>query len=192
MELQDGERRELLISPAGNEVGYRSPWTRLRDRDASLEVDVYEMRWADISRFPGGLVRLVYTLYGLLLQISTLGLEAMRPLRGAMRRARVARDALYAAAWLLAIPVMAATAAVVLGSGALLGAVGFDDSPILAGVVAVAVAVIAVGFAAWGAHRLRRAGWLGLPVPVAALIALALVGFAAWWVHRDGLRVGLA
>ncbi len=58
MELQDGERRELLISPAGNEVGYRSPWTRLRDRDAELEVDVYEMRWSDISRFPGGLVRL--------------------------------------------------------------------------------------------------------------------------------------
>jgi hypothetical protein len=192
MELQDGERRELLISPAGNEVGYRSPWTRLRDRDADLEVDVYEMRWSDISRFPGGLLRLVYTLYGLLLQIATLGLEALRPRRGAMRRARVARHALYGAAWLLAIPVMAATAAVVLGSGALLAAVGLDGSPILASAIAITVAVVAVGFAAWGAIRLRRGGWRGMPPAVAVLVALLLVAHATWWIHRAGLRVGLA
>src|SRR4029079_15104687 len=129
-----------MLSPAGNEVGYKSPWTRLHDPGRTLEVDVYEMRWADISRFPGGVLRLVYTLYALLLQISTLGLEALRPLRGFMRRARVARGALITAAWLLAIPVLAATAAVVLESGALLVAVAFDDSPILARVVAVTVA----------------------------------------------------
>ena len=44
-ELQDGERRDLVISPAGNEVLYRSPWTRLSDPDLTLQVDVYEMRW---------------------------------------------------------------------------------------------------------------------------------------------------
>ena len=192
IELQDGERRELMLSPAGNEVGYRSPWTRLHSPDRALEVDVYEMRWADISRFPGGVLRLVYTLYALLLQVSTLGLEAMRPLRGFMRRARIARGALITAAWLLAIPVLAATAAVVLESGAVLGAVAFDDSPILARVVAVTVALVSVGFAAWGAHRLRRGGWQGLPPAVAVLVALLLIADAAWWVSRDGLRVGLA
>ena len=189
-ELQDGERRDLIISPAGNEVAYRSPWTRLQDPGRSLQVDVYEMRWADISRFPGGLLRLLYTLYALLLQISTLGLEALRPLRDGLRRARTARDALYAAAWTLAVPVLGVTAAVILETGALLGAVGLDG--VLAAVIAVTVALIAVGFAVWGASRLKRGGWQGTPAWVGVLAALLLVGHAAWWVHRAGLRVGLA
>jgi len=192
MELQDGERQEMMLSPAGNEVGYRSPWTRLHSLDRALEVDVYEMRWADISRFPGGILRLVYTLYGLMLQISTMGLEALRPLRDGLRRARVARTALMTAAWLLAIPVLTVTAAVVFESGAVLAAVVFDDSPFLARVIVVTVALVALGFAAWGATRLRRGGWQGLPRPVAVLVALLLIAHAAWWVHRAGLRVGLA
>lgn len=192
MELQDGERREMLLSPAGNEVGYRAPWTRLSSLDDALEVDVYEMRWSDISRFPGGILRLIYTLYGLMLQISTTGLEALRPLRDGLRRARVARRALMTAAWLLAIPVLTVTAAVVLESGALLGAVAFDDSPILARVIVVTVALVALGFAAWGAMRLKRGGWQGLPTQVAVLVALLFIAHAAWWVHRAGLRVGLA
>src|SRR5204862_358305 len=59
IELQDGERRELMLSPAGNEVGYRAPWTRLHDPGRTLEVDLYEMRWADISRFPAAIAALV-------------------------------------------------------------------------------------------------------------------------------------
>lgn len=192
MELQDGERREMLLSPAGNEVGYRTPWTRLSSLDRALEVDVYEMRWSDISRFPGGILRLLYTLYGLMLQISTTGLEALRPLRDGLRRARVARAALMTAAWLLAIPVLTTTAAVVLESGAVLGAVAFDGNPILARVVAVTVALVGLALATWGATRLRRGGWQGLPPQAAVLVALALIAHAAWWVHRAGLRVGLA
>jgi len=192
MELQDGERRDMVLSPAGNEVGYRTPWTRLASEDRALEVDVYEMRWSDISRFPGGVLRLLYTLYGLMLQISTTGLEALRPLRDGLRRARVARTALMAASWLLAIPVLAMTAAVVLESGAVLGAVAFDDSPILARLVAVTVALVALAFAAWGATRLKLGGWQGLPRPVAALVVLVLIAHAAWWVQQAGPRVGLA
>jgi hypothetical protein len=192
MELQDGERRDMLLSPAGNEVGYRTPWTRLDSLDRALQVDVYEMRWSDISRFPGGILRLIYTLYGLMLQISTTGLEALRPLRDGLRRARVARTALMVASWVLAIPVLTVTAAVVLESGAVLGAVAFDDSPILARLVAVTVALVAVAFALWGATRLRRGGWQGLPPQAAVVVALALIAHAAWWVHRAGLRVGLA
>jgi hypothetical protein len=193
IELQDGERRDLVISPAGNEVHYRSPWMRLQDPDRTLEVDVYEMRWADISRFPGGLLRLLYTLYALLLQISTLGLEALRPLRErGLRRARAARETLYAAAWALAVPVLAVTAAVILETGALLAAVGLDDHPTLAAVIVATIAVLTFGFAAWGATRLQRGGWQGVPIGVAGLAALLLVAHAAWWVHRAGLRVGLA
>ena len=193
IELQDGERRDLVISPAGNEVHYRSPWMRLHDPGRTLEVDVYEMRWADISRFPGGLLRLLYTLYALLLQISTLGLEALRPLRErGMRRARAAREILYAAAWALAVPVLAVTAAVILETGALLAAVGLEGHPTLAAVIVVTIAVLTFGFAGWGATRLRRGGWRGVSIGVAGLAALLLVGHAAWWVHRAGLRVGLA
>ena len=61
------------------------------------------------------------------------GLEALRPLRErGLRRARAAREILYAAAWLLAVPVLAATAAVCSRAARCSAAVGFDDSPILA------------------------------------------------------------
>ena len=110
------------------------------------------MRWADISRFPGGILRLLYTLYGLLLQISTIGAGgAAAAARRARRRPRPARRASrYGAAWMLAVPVLTLTAALMLETGALLGAVAFDDSPILAAVIVVTVALVALGFAALG------------------------------------------
>ena len=91
------------------------------------------MRWADISRFPGACCGCSTRCTRLLLQISTIGLEALRPLRDGLRRRAAGgpRD-LYGAAWLLAVPVLTVTAAVMLESGALLGAVAFDGSPILA------------------------------------------------------------
>ena len=56
--------------------------------------------------------------------MSTIGLEALRPLReGGLRRARAAREIVHGAAWMLAVPVLIVTAALMFETGALLGAV---------------------------------------------------------------------
>ena len=36
-----------------------------RSRAAAQEIDAYEMHWADLSRFPVGLRRIVFTLFAL-------------------------------------------------------------------------------------------------------------------------------
>ncbi len=46
--------------------------------EAAPALVVYEMHWADLSRFPGTLRRFVLTLYGVLFQLSTIGIEAFR------------------------------------------------------------------------------------------------------------------
>lgn len=193
-ELQDGERRDVLVSPAGDEVSYRAAWTRLRSPEpGGLEVDVYEMRWADISRFPGGLLRFVYTLYALLLQISTIGLEALRvPCgSGGPRRARFARGALNLFSWILAVLVMAVTFGVMLETGALLAAVALQDHEVFAATAVAAFGLALLGAAAWGGRRLAAGGWRHAPV-VLGVLAVAAVADAAWSISASGLRVGVA
>jgi hypothetical protein len=41
------------------------------------QVDVFEMRWSDLSRFPSGLPGFIATLFGLAVQVGTIGLEAI-------------------------------------------------------------------------------------------------------------------
>lgn len=150
------------------------------------------MRWADLSRFPGGLLRFVWTTYALLLQLSTMGLEALRPLRPTLRRAEAARVLLLAAGWAVAVPVLTMTAALVLESGALLAAVALDRSPTVARAIVAAIGVAAFVLAWIGARGLRRGGWRGVPPAAAMLVAALVVGRAAWLILDDGLRVGLA
>jgi len=154
-------------------------------------VDLYEMRWADISRFPEGLLRFLSTIYALLLQISTIGLEALRILRArGLRRAEWARVGLVAFSWTLALGVIGVTVAVLLETGAVLAAVALDDHPALGATVAIAIALTALGSAIWGAGRLRAGGWR-VPAPAALGVAAAAVAHAAVRVADDGLRVGL-
>ena len=193
-DLQDGERGELLVSPAGDEVSYRAAWTRLRSPGpGGLQVDVYEMRWADISRFPGGLLRFVYTLYALLLQISTIGLEALRvpcgP--GGSRRALFARGSLNVFSWILAVLVMAVTFGVMLETAALLAAVALQDHEVFAATVVAAIGLLLLGAAAWGGRRLAAGGWRQAPVALGVL-AVAAVADTAWSISQSGLRVGVA
>ncbi len=193
-DLQDGERGDLLVSPAGDEVSYRAAWTRLRSSDpGGLQVDVYEMRWADISRFPGGMLRFVYTLYALLLQISTVGLEALRvpcgP--GGSRRALFARGSLNVFSWILAVLVMAVTFGVMLETAALLAAVALQDHEVFAATVVAAIGLLLLGAAAWGGRRLAAGGWRHAPVALGVL-AVAAVADTAWSISQSGLRVGVA
>lgn len=190
--LEDAERHDLIVSPDGDEVTYRTAWSRLQDRDRSLTVDVYEMCWADLSRFPAGLLRFAYTVYALLLQICTIGLEALRPLCGPMRRADVARRGLVTTGWIVAVPVVATAAILALESTALVIAVTLDGRPALAAVAVGAIGAGAVVGAIWAGRHLTRAGWRWFRPAIAAAVAVLAVAHAAAWIAAEGLRVGLA
>lgn len=192
--LEDAERHELIVSPEGDEVTYRTSWSRLRTRTGDVTVDVYEMYWADLSRFPAGLLRFAYTVYALLLQICTVGLEALRPLcgPGGLRRARIARAAMVTTGWIVAVPVIVVAAVIAMQAGALVIAVALDGHPTFAAVAVGALALVLVGLAAWGARNLARGGWRGFPPAVAAAIAALVIAHAALWIGAEGLRVGLA
>jgi hypothetical protein len=67
-------RRRLGRGTAARPPGARSQ----PSRETDLEVDVYEMNWADLSRFPSGLLRFVFALFGLVLQLGRAGIESGR------------------------------------------------------------------------------------------------------------------
>ena len=174
-------------------------------------VDLVEMRWADISQFPRGLVAFFLSLFGFALQMATVGLEA---LQGMLRRAGRGPRGL-GQGWTIAV---ACSALAGVFAGGLWAAVGDRPTPesVLlgaavggAGVLAAAavdsrdVAVLArtaADAASWlaaavvvpmtlaaaiitAAFVLMLDGWLGLPD---WLIAVVAVGGGAWLMWRLG------
>ncbi|HVG99923.1 MAG TPA: hypothetical protein VM844_04090 [Miltoncostaeaceae bacterium] len=174
-------------------------------------VDLVEMRWADISQFPRGLVAFFLSLFGFALQLATVGLEA---LQGMLRRAGRGPRGL-GQGWTIAV---ACSALAGVFAGGLWAAVGDRPTPesVLlgaavggAGVLAAAavdsrdVAVLArtaADAASWlaaavvvpvtlaaaivtAAFVLMIDGWLGLPD---WLIAVVAVGGGAWLMWRLG------
>ncbi len=119
-------RRRLGRGTAPRPLGSRAQ----PDPDRDLEVDVYEMNWADLSRFPSGLFRFVFALFGLVLQLGRAGIESSRHLDQEpsdwrlsdwlMRRKMPTKSAAWARAagealsWWLAIVVVPVTALVVM------------------------------------------------------------------------------
>lgn len=58
------------------------PTARVESRGDAPPVDVYEMHWADLSRAQGPVQRLFYLLFAITMQVSTIGLEAVRRFAG--------------------------------------------------------------------------------------------------------------
>ena len=58
------------------------PTARIESRGDAPPVDVYEMHWADLSRAQGPVQRLFYLLFAITMQVSTIGLEAVRRFAG--------------------------------------------------------------------------------------------------------------
>ena len=56
----------------------RYPPAQVASAGAAPDGDVYEMHWADLSRAQGPVQRLFYLLFAITLQVSTIGLEAVR------------------------------------------------------------------------------------------------------------------
>jgi hypothetical protein len=86
---------------------------RARDKaDRYDKIDVYELGWSDLSRFPRGLPGFVATFFGLALQVGTLGLEALARLwRGKVVDRRRTPLWANAASWVAAALVVPVTAA---------------------------------------------------------------------------------
>ena len=137
-----------------------------RDGDGDLRVDLYEMNWADLSRFPSGLLRFIFALFGLLLQMLRVGIESMRRLGGGRSgwtltgiirdRRRPALDAFTEAvtralAWWFAVAVVPVTALVVMMGTATWMATLVDD-----GLLIWAVLVLGVAVALWLLYRIGR------------------------------------
>ncbi|MDH3225910.1 MAG: hypothetical protein OEM67_02320 [Thermoleophilia bacterium] len=65
----------------GTGTGRRPPAAATQPEDRErVSVDLYEMNWSDLSRFPSGLARFVFALFGLVLQLGRASLEALRGL----------------------------------------------------------------------------------------------------------------
>ena len=79
-EAQDGELVSGLGAPNLREP-FTVPTATVHGRDGAPDVTVHEMYWADLSRAQGSAQRLFYLLFAITLQVSTLGIEALRGLR---------------------------------------------------------------------------------------------------------------
>lgn len=192
---------------------FRVPVAEVAGQDGAPTVRVHEMYWADLSRAQGPVQRLFYLLFAITLQVSTIGLEAVRGFpdtedpAGARTR-RWLRSTLSAGSYWLAYvitPLIVAlvTLAVIVNLELLTQAEGIT-SWVLFGVIAAA----GIGAEWWIADRIYRGGWTfdraGEPwaYPTAATprgspwaawtlggLVAALVGSALWLgideQHRD-------
>ncbi len=191
---------------------FQVPLAEVAGRHGAPTVRVHEMYWADLSRAQGPVQRLFYLLFAITLQVSTVGLEAVRGFPDAAdpagaRTRRWLRWTLNAGSYWLAyvitpLIVALATLAVIVNLELLTQAEGIT-SWVLFGVIAAA----GIGAGWWIADRIYRGGWTfdraGEPwaysataaprrssgMPILIGLVAALVGSALWLAlddeHRD-------
>jgi hypothetical protein len=177
-----GERHELLTAQHDEvDEAYSSVWVRLTRGDvpnedgtdaASSTVDVYEMRWSDLSRFPSKTASFLLGAWGLVLQIPTLALEGLRYVEGdaavhPRHRGRYAktagsakwlRRALETLSWWLAVPLLLIPASMIGLLAALWLAHNAPATGVaVSGLVLLLIILLGVAFAA--GKKLRGGGW---------------------------------
>ena len=153
-----------------------------RHDGADHQIDLVEMRWSDLSSFPRGLIAFFISFFGLALQLSTVGLEAVD---GTLRRAGRRRTGLVNAWPAIATASLAAgTAAALL----LILAAGWSPpAGVLLGVaIGGAVLLVAVvvnrrrDWAAIARVLAEVASWLAAAIIVPLTLVTALVTAAFW------------
>lgn len=172
---------------------YRADRLSLRRGDA--EIDLVEMRWSDISRFPQGLLAFFTSLFGLGLQLMTAGLEASHRAddgRGTERPPSEDDEVQPRWNW-----VVVAAAVTGLLAGALAGQEGGREGGVLVGALAagavllVALVVYRGGAAVAVANGLiEAASWWAAAIVVPLTVIAAVCAAALWLVVDDAL--GLA
>ena len=191
------------------------PTAELTGRDGAPSVRVHEMFWADLSRAQGSAQRLFYLLFAITLQVSTIGLEAIRGFPEASdpagarsrRHLRWTMNAVsYWLAYVITPLIVAMVTLAVLVNLELLSRAKDVTSWVLLGVVGAAG--VAAGW--WIGERIYRGGWTfdragepwayagtgtGSTWPTRALmmLAAALLGAALWLGigHQDDFTVQL-
>lgn len=163
---------ELIITAEDEARGhaaatYRTSVAHLEAREAGIGIDMFEMQWSDLSRFPDRLRGFLLTLYGLLLGLPTIGIEALRGVPGRPRSVQAAENSLQAVGWALAVPLLSIhllTFGLTLGLGI---AIIWSAFPVLVWACLGVIALGLGGLAWWGGGRLRDAG------------------FGVWWHPED-------
>ena len=196
---ETADEHQIVVRDAGRTT-HTAHWARLNPSDdspATPIVDLYEMHWADLSRFPSGLVRFVSTLYALTIQIANLGQQALRPFVAGRRKpdrwAEIGERLLTLSAYALAFPVLMVTAATAVMTAGLTLAVTTGGGRGSGTVPTILVLIGLLGAAGIGASRLTRGGWH----PAVRYVAFAVAGLGCALVltcalvWRDG-RVALA
>ncbi|WP_217923927.1 hypothetical protein [Miltoncostaea oceani] len=160
-------------------------------RHDGTEIDLVEMRWSDLSSFPGNGLRAFFgAAFGLALQIATAGMEATPPRGG--RRQRIANLGMNIASWWAAAIVIPVTLMAALAGTALWLAV---DEPLGIPDWMAAVSVFGLGGMAVLAlgKGLGNGGWTydGRLRPVGArwttwMLFLAGVGLCVWRIVAAG------
>ena len=166
---------------------------RFRLRSASgVDVDIYEAWWADLSRFPAAMRSSLIGLFGMLLQMASIGQAALRgndigaaskPDKDPTKRLSRAASVLGAIEWMVAVPILIITLlhlALVAG-GAFAIWSGGDSVVTRFGLMVVGAGVIAVTVVLALNYGKRRfaADW------VAIGLVLATVGAIAWRTWAD-------
>jgi hypothetical protein len=181
--------RSIVVPPlpgsAAAPVVHEMRCARIDRPGVAAPLIVYEMHWADLSRFPGTLRRFVLTLYGLLFQISTVGIEAFRALPPHRLPQRVIRVFSY----LTAVLVLGLTAGAAILGVEFAAMVRLDERPQQVA-VAGAVLLLMIVLAWFGDRFLRGHGWrfsatpLGRPGLAFAIVA-AGVGVVPLVLHAQ-------
>lgn len=174
----DADAIDVVVPTGGDrpKALYRADRLSLRRGDA--EIDLVEMRWSDISRFPRGLIPFFTSLFGLGLQLMTVGLEATHHAtgRGRWPWAAVAAGAALAGglAGIVADQLAGDPAAGVLVGGAVAGLV------LLAALILYRRGPMAIANA-----LIEAASWWVAAVVVPLTVIAALLATALWLVVDD-------
>ncbi len=192
------DRHQVVVRDSESTT-HTAHWARLNPSPEAPDapvVDLFEMHWADLSRFPSGLLRFLSTLYALTIQIATVGQQALRPFRGSGLSGRSARTAdrlLTLTAYALAFPVLMVTMVTAIIAAGLTIAVTMNGGR--SGTVIPVLAVVAGLFAtaAVSTSKLRRGGWHSsarqVAFGIAGLASVLVITCVLVW--PDG-RVSLA
>ncbi len=177
--------RSIDVPPGGARSGERyDARTRRLTRDDGTVVDLIEMRWSDLSSFPGSsLTSFFASAFGLGVQLTTVGLEATPP------RATRSLRGLWLAYWVL----LAAGAGVLAAVGVTRGLEPWWVGAAVAAAAAGLVTLLAVAVPSLDAFTNRAmatlSAWIATIVIPLTVVA-ALVGTALWLVVDQPL--GLA
>lgn len=158
-----GVDTDWVAPPSGSQTVARRRLRRAPGSGrAAEEVDAYELHWADLSRFPVGLRRIVFTLFSLVLELARLGHEALAPIadeRGGRDGAIATRSLRWLAHWMALVVVPVTALLGILGvtlTAALLAPSGWMEWALVA-----LVGIVGVGLLLLIGRGLSHAGWAG-------------------------------